>query len=123
MIPQQPTGGGFLFPIGGACLPNTENLMPNAPREYRAGIHEGVDFFAGFNCATVLDGTPVMAAKAGTVIRADQAFTEMTKEELDDYCSRGRRPRVSPMRKGSIASAAARSGSTTATASSPATAT
>jgi murein DD-endopeptidase MepM/ murein hydrolase activator NlpD len=88
VIPQPPAGVGFTFPIVGACLPNTEELMPNAPREYRAGIHEGVDFFAGFSCATVLEGTPVMAAKAGTVIRADHRFTEMTKEELDALLAR-----------------------------------
>lgn len=88
VIPRPPAGVGFIFPIVGACLPNTEELMPNAPREYRAGIHEGVDFFAGFNCATVLEGTPVMAAKAGTVIRADHRFTEMTQEELDALLAR-----------------------------------
>jgi len=88
VIPQPPAGVGFTFPVEGACLPNTEELMPNAPREYRAGIHEGVDFFAGFSCATVLEGTPVMAARAGTVIRADHRFTEMTKEELDALLAR-----------------------------------
>jgi LysM repeat protein len=88
VVLQPPAGVGFVFPIVGACLPNTEELMPNAPREYRAGIHEGVDFFAGFSCATVLEGTPVMAAKAGTVIRADHSFTEMTKEELDALLAR-----------------------------------
>jgi LysM repeat protein len=90
VIPQPPAGVGFIFPIEGACLPNVYELMPNAPREYRAGIHEGVDFFAGYNCATVLEGTPVMAAKAGTVIRADHRFTEMTKEELDALLARSK---------------------------------
>jgi murein DD-endopeptidase MepM/ murein hydrolase activator NlpD len=88
VIPRDPTGGGFVFPIEGSCLPNAEQLMPNSPREYRAGIHEGVDFYAGYNCATVLDGTPVLAAKAGTVVRADHVFTEMTKEELDALLDR-----------------------------------
>jgi murein DD-endopeptidase MepM/ murein hydrolase activator NlpD len=90
VIPQPPAGVGFVMPIEGACLPNSEDLMPNAAREYRAGIHEGVDFFAGFNCATVLEGTPVMAAKAGTVIRADHRFVEMTKEELDALLARSK---------------------------------
>jgi LysM repeat protein len=88
VIPQPPAGVGFVMPIVGACLPNADELMPNAPREYRAGIHEGVDFFAGYNCATVLEGTPVMAAKAGTVIRADHRYTEMTQEELDAVLAR-----------------------------------
>ena len=88
VIPRDPSGGGFVFPIEGACLPNTDRLMPNAPREYRAGIHEGVDFYAGYNCATVLEGTPVLAAKAGTVIRADHGFVEMTEVELNEILSR-----------------------------------
>jgi len=89
-IPRNPIGSGFLFPIGGSCLPNSDNLMPNAPREYRAGIHEGVDFYTGYNCATVFEGTPVLAAKFGTVIRADHEFTEMTKQQLDDILSRSK---------------------------------
>jgi LysM repeat protein len=90
VIPQPPAGVGFVMPIEGACLPINDDLMPNAPREYRAGIHEGVDFYAGFNCATVLEGTPVMAARAGTVIRADHRFTEMTKEQLDELLARSK---------------------------------
>lgn len=88
VVPRDPSGGGFAFPIEGACLPNTDRLMPNAPREYRAGVHEGVDFYSGYNCATVLEGTPVLAAKAGTVIRADHGFVEMTEAELDELLSR-----------------------------------
>lgn len=88
VIPRDPTGGGFVYPIEGACLPNVDRLMPNAPREYRAGVHEGVDFYAGYNCATVLEGTPVLAAKAGTVIRADHNFVEMTEAELNELLSR-----------------------------------
>ena len=88
VVPRNPAGAGFIFPIEGACLPNVDKLMPNAPREYRAGIHEGVDFYAGYSCATVLEGTPVMAAKAGTVVRADHGFTEMTADELQELLNR-----------------------------------
>ena len=90
VIPRNPAGDGFVFPIEGSCLPNDDKLMPNAPREYRAGIHEGVDFYAGYNCATVLEGTPVMAAKAGTVVRADHGFVEMTEPELNELLSRSK---------------------------------
>jgi murein DD-endopeptidase MepM/ murein hydrolase activator NlpD len=90
VIPRNPAGDGFVYPIQGACLPNDDKLMPNAPREYRAGIHEGVDFYAGYNCATVLEGTPVMAAKAGTVVRADHGFVEMTEAELNEFLSRSK---------------------------------
>lgn len=74
---------GFRLPIAAACLPSSPNLLPNAPRDYRAGIHEGIDFYDGYACAPISKGTPVLAAKAGQVIRADLAFVEMTPEERD----------------------------------------
>lgn len=76
---------GFVFPIAGACLPKGDQLMPNAPRPYRNGTHEGIDFYGSDGCAAVGKGTPVLAAKAGRVVRADLAFREMTKAELDAY--------------------------------------
>ena len=81
---------GFVYPIAGACLPSSDNLMPNAPRPYRAGGHEGVDFYPGLACATVGEGTPVLAVKAGVVIRADWGFVEMTAGELQERLARSR---------------------------------
>lgn len=73
----------FIYPIRGACLPASDRLMPNAPREYRGGIHEGVDFYGSDNCTTIEKGTPVMAAKDGVVIRADHDYHDLTQAELD----------------------------------------
>ena len=41
----------LVMPIEGACLPEVAALLPNAPREYRAGIHEGIDLYDGYVCA------------------------------------------------------------------------
>jgi murein DD-endopeptidase MepM/ murein hydrolase activator NlpD len=57
--------------------------MPNAPREYRSGIHEGVDFYDVDNCVTIEKRTEVMAAKAGVVIRADHQYHGLTQSELE----------------------------------------
>lgn len=54
---------GWLIPIGGSDLPMRDLQMPGAPRHYRLGIHEGVDFYWQ-------PGTPVRAAADGRVIRA-----------------------------------------------------
>jgi murein DD-endopeptidase MepM/ murein hydrolase activator NlpD len=86
--PPDPRLKGFAYPIPGACLPDSDNLMPNAPREYRAGVHEGVDFYTGYNCADVPVDSPVMAAKEGTVIRVDRDFVEMTEDELNEILAR-----------------------------------
>jgi murein DD-endopeptidase MepM/ murein hydrolase activator NlpD len=79
---------GFHFPIEGACLPSREDFMPNAPREYRSGIHEGIDFYDGYNCVTMGRGTPVLAAKTGVVIRADHGYQDITAEEMDALLTR-----------------------------------
>jgi murein DD-endopeptidase MepM/ murein hydrolase activator NlpD len=74
---------GFSWPIAGACLPKGDQLMPNAPREYRNGTHEGVDMYGVDNCnAGITKGTPVMAAKAGTVIRADLNYVSPTAAQM-----------------------------------------
>lgn len=60
---------GFTLPIAAAALPTNEAYLPNSPRDYRAGYHEGIDF-------PVNAGTPVLAAKPGTVLRIDTVFTD-----------------------------------------------
>ncbi len=83
---------GFLFPIEGGCLPGGDNLMPGAPRDYRNGTHEGVDFYASDSCVFVGSGTEVVAAKAGTVVRADwdyEDLTEATLAELEALVEQG----------------------------------
>lgn len=70
--------------------------MPGAVREYRKGIHEGVDFFDSDNCTGINLGTEVVAAAAGTVLRADWGYEELTatavaalREEIDRNGSSG----------------------------------
>lgn len=72
----------FMYPIAGACLPTGDNLMPNAPREYRGGVHEGVDFYSIDNCVAIPEGSPAIATKAGVVVRADHEYRDLTPEEL-----------------------------------------
>lgn len=73
---------GFIYPIAGGCLPKRDSLMPNAPRPYRGGLHEGVDFYDSDNCTHIENGTPVLAAKDGVVIRADHDYHDLTPVEL-----------------------------------------
>ncbi len=76
---------GFVYPITGACLPEDESLMPGAPREYRQGIHDGIDFYDSDNCVFIGLDTEVLAAKAGTVIRVDWAYEVLTAEQLAEF--------------------------------------
>ncbi|HET9809143.1 MAG TPA: M23 family metallopeptidase, partial [Candidatus Limnocylindria bacterium] len=64
-----PVVRGLLLPIDGVEITATPELLPNSPREYRAGWHEGIDFAAE-------RGTPVRAAATGTVVRVDRDFAD-----------------------------------------------
>jgi murein DD-endopeptidase MepM/ murein hydrolase activator NlpD len=62
--------------------------MPNAPRDYRWGVHEGIDFYDGDACVPIERGMPVLAAKTGVVIRADHDYQAITAEEMDALLAR-----------------------------------
>jgi murein DD-endopeptidase MepM/ murein hydrolase activator NlpD len=79
---ESPIGMRFIMPLAGACMPRDEGQMPNAPREYRNGFHEGLDFFTGFACIDVPLGLPVLAPADGTVIRADHEYKQLTATQL-----------------------------------------
>jgi murein DD-endopeptidase MepM/ murein hydrolase activator NlpD len=69
--------GRFIHPLEGSTIPEEPELLPGAPRDYRAGIHEGIDFPAD-------EGAPARAAADGTVSRVDSSFRDWTQEELDE---------------------------------------
>ena len=79
---------GFTPPVPGACLPYADSLMPNAPRLYRNGVHEGVDIYPGYACAYVELNTPALAMYDGVVVRADLDYVEITPEQVSEFAAR-----------------------------------
>ncbi len=80
---------GFVLPLEGLEIPEAEQYLPNSPREYRAGYHEGIDFPAA-------RGTLVLAAKAGVVVRIDREYVEWSAEDrqaaFDEAQAQGHTP-------------------------------
>lgn len=72
---------GFRLPILGSTLPDADRLLPGAKRAYRFGIHQGFDMYPGHVGTPTGYGGPVIAAKAGTVVRADVQYQEMSEEQ------------------------------------------
>ena len=63
----------LILPCENIKVPKRAMRLPNAPRDYRNGVHRGIDFFANW-------GTPVRAVAKGTVIRSDLFYEEVPAE-------------------------------------------
>ena len=63
------------LPSQNYSVPQYLNLLPNALREYRAGIHKGIDFPAPLN-------TPIMAVSSGIVVRSNPTHSDV---DIDTY--------------------------------------
>lgn len=75
---------GYIVPVDGATISSRASHLPGALRAYRNGRHEGFDFYQGTVSVPISYGTPIQAVAAGTVIRADHGYTEMTLEEYEE---------------------------------------
>ena len=61
----------LVLPCENVQVPKRTMRLPNAPRNYRNGIHRGIDFFANW-------GTPIRAVADGIVIRSDLYYKEVS---------------------------------------------
>jgi murein DD-endopeptidase MepM/ murein hydrolase activator NlpD len=81
---------GLLMPIGGASVTSRDFQMPGAPRHYRLGVHEGVDFYGHTTGVPVNRQTPVRAVADGIVIRAMVDYEPLTAAQADDWAAQSR---------------------------------
>jgi murein DD-endopeptidase MepM/ murein hydrolase activator NlpD len=79
---------GFTMPIAGGCLPSRDAVLPNAPRAYRNGVHEGVDFYHGDVCTAITRDLEVMAMYDGVVIRADHDYVDITPAQVTELAEK-----------------------------------
>jgi murein DD-endopeptidase MepM/ murein hydrolase activator NlpD len=71
---------GLNLPVRNAFLPAEDYCYPNAPRTYRGGSHAGIDIYkyhgdSSYDPLPITRETPIYAAGAGIVIKADTAYS------------------------------------------------
>lgn len=69
------------MPLPGASITTRDSQLPGAPRAYRHGVHEGLDFYAGYCGIPVNFGDPVFAAGPGVICRIDHDYVEPSVEK------------------------------------------
>lgn len=77
-------------PIDGAHLTSRDFQLPGAPRHYRLGVHEGMDFY-GHTAGVPIDrSTPARAVADGVVVRAALDYQNLTAAQSAAYAARSR---------------------------------
>ncbi len=71
-------------PIPGASISSRDSQLPGAPRAYRNGTHEGLDYYNGYCGVPIHFGDPVYAAGAGFVMRVDHDYSELPIPEREE---------------------------------------
>ena len=86
----------FVMPIAGALLSDRNAVYPGSRRTYRYGVHEGLDLFAKDIGVPVVDGTPVVAAADGVILRIDQGYQEMSLGEVNGLLDEAHALHITP---------------------------
>ncbi|MGC5325029.1 peptidoglycan DD-metalloendopeptidase family protein [Brevibacillus sp. SYSU BS000544] len=72
------------LPLKGAKVSTRDSQMPNAPRPYRNGTHEGLDWYEGSSGPNIAVGTPVYSMSDGKVVRSDLGYQELSLAARDE---------------------------------------
>ncbi|MBM7095978.1 M23 family metallopeptidase [Bacillus sp. H-16] len=68
------------FPIRDAAVSTIDSHLPGAPRPYRNGYHEGIDWYGYSTGVDITTDTPVYGMAEGIVVRVDHDYTEFESE-------------------------------------------
>lgn len=72
-------------PIPGAGISTRDTQLPGAPRPYRNGTHEGLDYYNGYCVVPVHFGDAVYAAGDGVIYRIDHEYSEPALAERQKW--------------------------------------
>ncbi len=81
---------GLAVPIQGARITTRDFQMPGAPRHYRLGVHEGIDFYGHTVGVAVNRRTPVQAVADGEILRAMVDYQAPTAAQVDAWSAQSR---------------------------------
>jgi murein DD-endopeptidase MepM/ murein hydrolase activator NlpD len=81
---------GLTMPIEGARITSRDFQMPGAPRHYRLGVHEGIDFYGTTSGIAISRGTPVRAVDDGEVVRVSADYEPLTASKADALAAQTR---------------------------------
>ncbi len=68
-------------PIKNAEVSTVSSHLPGAPRDYRNGFHEGIDWYDFASGGDINTETPIYAMAEGIVVRADHDYIEYESPE------------------------------------------
>ncbi|WP_088104948.1 M23 family metallopeptidase [Halalkalibacter urbisdiaboli] len=71
-------------PIKDATVSTIPSHLPGAPREYRNGYHEGIDWYDFASGGNINTDTPIYAMADGVVVRVDHDYVEYESPEERD---------------------------------------
>lgn len=83
-------------PIAGAYVSKVDSSLPGTPREYRNGIHEGLDWYSYVCGVTIDEKTKVLSVADGIVVRADHDYKEMTIKERKAILEIAKNEKITP---------------------------
>jgi murein DD-endopeptidase MepM/ murein hydrolase activator NlpD len=87
---------GLSMPVEGATITKRDFQMPGAPRHYRLGVHEGMDFYGHTVGVPVNRRTKVRAVDEGIVTRAIVDYDPVSAEEAEAWYAQSRKHGYTP---------------------------
>jgi hypothetical protein len=76
---------GLSMPIEGATVTRRDFQMPGAPRHYRLGVHEGMDFYSHTVGVPIDRRTEVLAVADGVVVRAEVDYEGPSAADIEEW--------------------------------------
>ncbi len=83
-------------PLPGSHVSTQASQWPGAPRPYRNGIHEGLDFYSYTSGVVITKNTAVRAMGDGIVLRADHDYREMDGNYRDNILRIAKEQAITP---------------------------